>query len=289
MVQVSGVMAFAGGLCMAHNAVWQKSRTVLSAAATGGARRSLAVSTTPAPEIILYQYKICPFCNGLKAFMDYFNLPYRCVEVNPTSKEEIKTWSPDYKKVPIVTIDGRQVNDSLTIIDDLVQMLVKNGTITASESERFTGDSAKKWTDWSGKTLAVLLFPNITRNFSESWQAFAYVNDVPHFDTKAKLMNRYLGPVAMWAAQGKIKKKYNIDDEREELYNALKVWTDEIGEAEFHGGTKPALADLYAFGTIRALDGLDTHTDILADDGPLKSWYESMARQVGGTASTGWE
>ena len=118
---------------------------------------------------------------------------------------------------------------------------------------------------------------------------FAYVNDVPHFDTKAKLMNRYLGPVAMWAAQGKIKKKYNIDDEREELYNALKVWTDEIGEAEFHGGTKPDLADLYAFGTIRALDGLDTHTDILADDGPLKSWYESMARQVGGTASTGWE
>ena len=34
---------------------------------------------------------------------------------------------------------------------------------------------------WVDKELAILLFPNITRSFEESYQAFGYVEDVPHF------------------------------------------------------------------------------------------------------------
>lgn len=37
-------------------------------------------------------------------------MPYQIVEVNPFSKKEIK-WS-DYKKVPILVVDGEQMNDS---------------------------------------------------------------------------------------------------------------------------------------------------------------------------------
>ena len=51
-----------------------------------------------------------------------------------------------------------------------------------------------------------------------------------------------LGPVAMWAAQGKIKKKYGIEDEREALFDALNVWLNEIGDdSTFHGGNQPEL------------------------------------------------
>ena len=42
--------------------------------------------------------------------MDYYDIPYKVVEVNPISKKEIK-WS-DYKKVPILTVDGEQLVDS---------------------------------------------------------------------------------------------------------------------------------------------------------------------------------
>lgn len=44
------------------------------------------------------------------AFLDYHDIPYRVVEVNPLSKKEIK-WS-DYKKVPILVVDGEQLIDS---------------------------------------------------------------------------------------------------------------------------------------------------------------------------------
>jgi len=44
------------------------------------------------------------------AFLDYYDLPYKIIEVNPISKKELK-WS-DYKKVPVVLVDGEQMVNS---------------------------------------------------------------------------------------------------------------------------------------------------------------------------------
>jgi microsomal prostaglandin-E synthase 2 len=76
-------------------------------------------------------------------------------------------------------------------------------------------------------------------------------------------MNRVLGPVAMWAAQGKIKKKYDIDDERKAMFHAIYEWADAIDQRNdiFHGGNTPSLADVCVFGCLRSITGLDTHTE----------------------------
>ena len=49
------------------------------------------------------------FCS-FSAYLDYYDIPYKVVEVNPLSKKEIK-WS-DYKKVPILMVDGEPLQDS---------------------------------------------------------------------------------------------------------------------------------------------------------------------------------
>lgn len=46
--------------------------------------------TSDSTAIQLYQYAICPFCNRVKALLDYSGLPYKTVEVNPLTKAEIK-------------------------------------------------------------------------------------------------------------------------------------------------------------------------------------------------------
>ena len=38
------------------------------------------------------------------------------------------------------------------------------------------------------------------------------------------MANQLIGSLAMWLAQGKIKKKYGIDDERAELCTAIAHW-----------------------------------------------------------------
>jgi len=44
------------------------------------------LKTTP---FILYRYTTCPFCGKVKAFLDYYGIPYSIVEVEPMLKHEV--------------------------------------------------------------------------------------------------------------------------------------------------------------------------------------------------------
>ena len=58
----------------------------------------------------LYQYDVCPFCNKVKAALDFHGIPYDVVEVNPLTKSELKF--SEYKKVPVLVVDGRGVSST---------------------------------------------------------------------------------------------------------------------------------------------------------------------------------
>lgn len=61
---------------------------------------SIQLSLSSRLQLTLYQYKTCPFCSKVRAFLDFHALPYKVVEVNPVRKAEIKFSS--YRKVPIL-------------------------------------------------------------------------------------------------------------------------------------------------------------------------------------------
>lgn len=67
--------------------------------------------------------------------------------------------------------------------------------------------SAIKWTAFANDELAALLYPNICKTWSDSYRAFAYVNNVPAFSTLDKLFIRGIGSLAMYLAASKIKCK----------------------------------------------------------------------------------
>lgn len=115
--------------------------------------------------------------------MDLFKIPYSVVEVNPLTKAEIK-FSKDYRKVPIARLGGQEVvKDSSAIVDRLRQVVEDKKLRSQSEVSAFFNEDAFRWAEWADKKLAVLLFPNITRNFNESYQAFTYVNVSRHAPT----------------------------------------------------------------------------------------------------------
>jgi microsomal prostaglandin-E synthase 2 len=71
-------------------------------------------------------------------------------------------------------------------------------------------DKSNVWCKWSSERLSVVLYPNITRTFSDSWAAFAYVSEVKEWSFVERLTNRALGPVAMYLVRNKIKQKHGI-------------------------------------------------------------------------------
>ena len=54
------------------------------------------------PPLTLYQYEVCPFCCKVKAVLDFYDVPYRVVEVSPLTKRQLN-WGT-HRKVPVLAL-----------------------------------------------------------------------------------------------------------------------------------------------------------------------------------------
>lgn len=220
--------------------------------------------------VVLYQYQACPFCNKVRAFLDYHDIPYKVVEVNPLSKKEIK-WS-EYKKVPILTVDGEQLVDSSDIINILQHRI--------SPDDEVTNEEEAKWRRWVDEHLVHMLSPNIYRTTSEALESFDYIAKHGNFSFTERFAVKYAGAAAMYMVAKKLKKKYNITDERASLYDAANTWTEALNGRDFLGGSKPNLADLAVFGVLRPIRYLRSGKDMV-DHTQIGEWYQRMEDAVG--------
>ncbi|KAL3845339.1 hypothetical protein ACJIZ3_002742 [Penstemon smallii] len=223
-------------------------------------------------DVVLYQYEACPFCNKVKAFLDYYDIPYKIVEVNPISKKEIK-WSEDYKKVPILMVDGEKMVDSSEIVNKLAKKIHPDEVVLEDGEE-------KKWRSWVDNHLVHILSPNIYRSTSEALESFEYITSHGNFSFTERLTAKYAGAAAMYFVSKKLKKKYNITDERASLYEAAETWVDALNGRDFLGGTKPNLADLAVYGVLRPIRYLKSGRDMV-EHTRIGDWYSRMESAVG--------
>ncbi|KAL5073853.1 hypothetical protein RYX36_012837 [Vicia faba] len=232
---------------------------------------SITAKSLAEQEVVLFQYEACPFCNKVKAFLDYYDIEYKVVEVNPMNKKEIK-WS-DYKKVPIVTVDGEQWVDSSDIIDELIKRIRPNYDLD--------NDEEKKWRRWVDNHLVHVLSPNIYRTVSEALESFDYITTKGNFSLYERLVAKYGGAAAMYFVSKKLKKRHNITDEREALYGAAEQWVDALKGREFLGDLEPNLADLAVFGVLRPIRHLKSGRDMV-EHTRIGRWFSEMEHAVTG-------
>ena len=144
----------------------------------------------------------------------------------------------------------------------------------------FYPSDTKEWSDWADLKLAVMLYPNITRTMSESWECFGYIDDVKTWSMPNRAVTKALGTVAMSFANGKIKKKYGIVDERKELLICLQTWTNALAGKAFLHGDSITMPDILVFGVLRAIEGLQTFTFIMEENTELKAWYDRVKLKI---------
>ncbi|KAI1289210.1 Prostaglandin E synthase 2 [Halotydeus destructor] len=75
----------------------------------------------------LFQYQTCPFCCKVRAFLDYYGIPYDVIEVNPVLRQQVSF--TEYKKVPMLIIsketetdDKKKSEEVISMIDDPMQL-----------------------------------------------------------------------------------------------------------------------------------------------------------------------
>ncbi|KAJ9542411.1 hypothetical protein OSB04_028917 [Centaurea solstitialis] len=226
-------------------------------------------------DVVLYQYQACPFCNKVKdvvrfsAFLEYYDIPYKIVEVNPMNKKEIK-WS-DYRKVPILMVDGEQMVNSSDIIDKMFQRIHPDSVPE--------DDEAQKWRGWVDNHLVHVLSPNIYRSPSEALESFDYITAHGNFSFSERLVAKYGGAAAMYFVSKKLKKRHNITDERGALYAAAETWVDALNGRQYLGGSEPNLGDLAVFGVLRPIRYLKSGKDMV-ENTRIGEWFTRMENQM---------
>ncbi|KAJ7541327.1 hypothetical protein O6H91_10G054800 [Diphasiastrum complanatum] len=230
-------------------------------------------------EVVLYQYESCPFCNKVKAFLDYHDIPYHVVEVNPIGKSELK-WS-EYKKVPVLVVDGEQLNDSTAIITTLDERI--NTDKAGLSGAATVKDEEDLWRRWVDEHLVHMLSPNIYRSPKEALEAFQYLTINGKFTAFERTTGKYFGATAMYMIGKRLKKRHNITDERQSLYEAVDTWVKALDNRPFLGGSKPNLADLAVFGVLKPIRQLQTGKDMIANT-EIGDWYSRMEQAVGGSS-----
>lgn len=223
----------------------------------------------------IYQYLICPFCNRVKSYLDFCGVQYDTIEVNPLTKAEIKNLKLVAKKVPVAIINGQVVEDSGKIIE-VITKLGEEGKIEGFPGKEFFSEDTSKWNEWSEKKLAVMLYPNITHTFEESWECFEYAGKVESWSWVQRNLVQVMGTMAMSLANGKIKKKYGIVDERKELKEVINVWCDALQGQQFLHGDQVTMPDILVFGVLKSIHGLRTFNEIMAENSTLKEWYNNV-------------
>lgn len=222
--------------------------------------------------IVLYQYETCPFCNKLRAYLDYWRIPYEVVEVNPIGKKELAFSS--YRKVPVLVVNGTQLNDSGETIKQLERI---------TEPER---NLNTQWFDWIDSWFVHTLPPNIYRTRREALETFDYIAEKENFSPWQRLTIRYFGAAAMYVVSRRLKKKYDIVNERQALYEACRDWLTAVGwpRRRFLGGARPCAADIAMFGVLRSIEGFTAFRELAAHVPEMVDWYEAMKEQVGPSA-----
>jgi len=75
----------------------------------------LALQREELANVVLYQQELSPPCAKIRAFLKYYKVPFKTVAGrHPTS---------DYKKIPVLECNGRQINDSHVILTSLAPVL----------------------------------------------------------------------------------------------------------------------------------------------------------------------
>ncbi|XP_059045978.1 prostaglandin E synthase 2 [Achroia grisella] len=165
-------------------------------------------------QLVLFQYRTCPFCCKVRAYLDSRGISYDIVEVDAVLRQDIK-WST-YKKVPIVLakVDGgyQQLLDSTAIISVLETYLqdkssqlrevakfypvttylndagknttditnkyfIMHNTTVPDEREKAAENEEREWRQWADRVLVHTLSPNVYRTASEALETFKWFEE----------------------------------------------------------------------------------------------------------------
>jgi len=177
-------------------------------------------------QVVVHGMRVSPAVTKLLAYLQYYKIPFT---YKPGAG---KKGSKYYKKMPVLDVDGRQVNDTFIIIKNLVPAL--SGTFDAEWETRLTYH-------YQMSTLYSSPNADIAKNFGGK------NGDFPLPRCLFCMVFNFVRPGAL----KKLKAKMDDPNELEQLVDLTafaKEFKDAMGEKPFYHGDEPGQKDISFYG-----------------------------------------
>jgi len=204
-------------------------------------------------DIVLYQQEFSPPCVKLRTMFKYYNLPFRIVNGrHPTS---------DYKKIPVLVINDRQINDSHVIVKTVVPWFTGR-PMTEQEMQwenRITYEFQPAFeVELLGNERDVATIWTRATNFIGGWQ---------------RGVIGFLSPILKVVVEALFKSRY--PNMTLPSSNFGLEFRRALGDRPFFHGEKPGPVDLSLYGTYAAFNGCSATARFLQAS-RLEEWHERM-------------
>ena len=110
--------------------------------------------------LTLYQFRSCPFCGKVRAFLKHTQTPFEVVEVTPFGMKELDF--TEHKKVPVLRDGETVVVESAAIVEYL----------NRQHAQLPVAVGAEHWSQWVDKKLVHYLPPLVHPDFRTSFRNF---------------------------------------------------------------------------------------------------------------------
>eukprot|EP01012_Entosiphon_sulcatum_P048900 TRINITY_DN6746_c0_g1_i1.p1 TRINITY_DN6746_c0_g1~~TRINITY_DN6746_c0_g1_i1.p1 ORF type:complete len:249 (+),score=50.62 TRINITY_DN6746_c0_g1_i1:694-1440(+) len=198
----------------------------------------------------VYGFKVSPPCNKVYAYLDYHSIPYKFVNVNMPVKAEL-FFSPYYKRVPIAVVNGKQVNDSAKILEEL-------------QGRPYSEEEAKQMEVVDKKIIPAA--------------------ELVMFATKesvGKVAPEFNEVVAWFVSQSlpkKVQRAYPGADAAQFRPTVVELLAAR-GTKPYLGGEQPNAVDLALFGVLRNMASLHETQEVLRLP-TVQPWYDSCLHRT---------
>lgn len=211
-------------------------------------------------DVVLYGLHGSPVCAKIMAYLVKYNIEYKMVAGmgKPGS---------DYKKMPVLDVNGRQVNDSYIIIKHLVPAL--------------TGQPVnEEWEAICSYQLGPSIEDNLTPADAAVWMGSPYGFGPPNFLLKcclAKVMLDNMIKPNIQKALTAMPEKYKLQP----LSEFAGKFKRELGTKKFHNGSEPGNADISFYGVCLPFyfSGCEGVKGMISESG-LQQWWDNMDKEI---------
>ncbi|ETO30506.1 glutathione-S-transferase/glutaredoxin [Reticulomyxa filosa] len=259
--------------------------------------------------LFIYQNHCCPFSGKVKSFLDYYKIPYSLIECNPITKTQL----PDPKfflhdrNVPILLATPAKTKGSMARYKLLYQsnvIVVKRESILAQYLricmyvcvERANSEIVQTWHDWLDSELIPHWYIAIGSSEKDVTQYFDYLDEFSKFQSVGLnsfflISSLHTFPFFFINKYFRFELKKNClivttqkGKEIDALVQVMNEW-HQVTKETFHGGTKPDLADLMAFGILRTFSQLPLFHTVKNELGLSDwEWFNAMKELLGKTS-----